>query len=61
MNIVAGGDVQQHAADAVQALTAEAGRTVEEDQPEVPGAAGDLGDAESADGLAPQEHGKHDA
>ena len=31
------------------------------DLPEVPGAAGDLGDAESADGLAPQEHGKQDA
>lgn len=59
--VAAGGDVQQHTADAVQALAAEAGRTVEEDLPEVPGAAGDLGDAESADGLAPQEHGKQDA
>ena len=58
--VAAGRDVQQHTADAVQALTAKAGCTVEEDEAEVPGAAGDFRDAELAHRPAPQEHGQQD-
>ena len=59
--MAAGCDVQQHTADAVQALTAKAGCTVEEDEAEVPGAAGDFRDAELAHRPAPQEHRQQDA
>ncbi len=45
--VLAGGNVQQHTANAVQALTAEAGGTVGKDEQVVARRAGDLGDAES--------------
>ena len=59
--IAAGGNVQQHAADALQALTAKAGRTAHQDHAELPRFAGDGSNAELADGFAPQEHGQQDA
>ena len=58
--IAAGGDVQQHAADAVQTLTAKAGSTADQDHAKLPCFAGDGMDAELADRLAPQEHGQQD-
>ena len=59
--VAAGGKVQQHAADAVQTLTAKAGRTAQQDAAEIAGLAGDGRKAELADRFAPQEHGQQDA
>ena len=54
--IAAGGDVQQHSANAVQALTAKAGHTSHQDGAELRRAVGDCRDPELADRFAPQEH-----
>ena len=61
VTVIAGGDVQQHAADALQALAAKAGRAADQNHAELPGFTGDGGDAELADRFAPQEHGQQDA
>ena len=59
--VAAGGNVQQHAADAVQALPAKAGGAVEKDLGKIPPAAGDGRELELADGAASQKHGQQDA
>ena len=59
--IAAGGNVQQHAADALQALTAKAGRAAHQDHAELPRFTGDGSNTELTDGFAPQEHGQQDA
>ena len=61
VTIAAGGDVQQHSANTVQALTAKAGHTSHQDGAELRRAAGDCRDPELADRFAPQEHGQQDA
>ena len=54
--IAAGGNVQQHPADAVQPLTAKAGRAACKDLQKLARLAGDGGKPELADRFAPQEH-----
>ena len=54
--VAAGGDVQQHPADAVQTLTAKAGRAACKDLQKLTRLPGDGGKLELADRFAPQEH-----
>ena len=54
--VAAGGDVQQHTADAVQPLSAKAGRAACKDLQKLARVPGDGGKPELADGFAPQEH-----
>ena len=54
--VAAGGNVQQHPADAVQSLTAKAGRAACKDLQKLARLPGDGGKPELADRFAPQEH-----